>query len=433
MLVQESYPPGIQASCWLEQARDPRNDQPRCRRSCSRCAARRRRSSCARRSPAPTTAPGRRDERRAQAPATPSQGAFATRNSTCTSRATRASWPRSRPRRPRGDRHRHAERGGLEGLAQTKSTYWPGERLTRVHARAARLAGDRRRSETPASSWANSTAPTAAARRHRRAQPGAGRHTERPAPFALAQQPPEVSMMNSARLPSRRAVGAPARLDGDQTSYRAPRQRGALGPGPRLREVRGRLLEQQKLFSGYWSRITASTADAGAGRSARSGRPPASAPSTTAATSTARRSASATASSRPRHLPGEGAGRDLGGQVVEYDAARKCCGFPVGTDDEPRDLTAPQSGTHARRRDRRRPPAALVTPCPRGHLNRRHAAAGGGQGRQHRRPAPTSTCRSQSASPSPRPRRRIGDEQARRLAGRLGEDRRATVGAQPTR
>ena len=46
----------------------------------------------------------------------------------------------------------------------------------------------------------------------------------------------------------------------------------------------------------------------------------------------------------------------LGGEVVEYDGARKCCGFPIDHD-EPRDLAAP--GRHPRRRrDRRRAPTA---------------------------------------------------------------------------
>ncbi|HSS42355.1 MAG TPA: CoB--CoM heterodisulfide reductase iron-sulfur subunit B family protein [Solirubrobacterales bacterium] len=56
----------------------------------------------------------------------------------------------------------------------------------------------------------------------------------------------------------------------------------------------------------------------------------------------------------------------LGGQVVEYDGARKCCGFPVVTMN--RETSLRQSGTHVG--DAIDAGAdCLVTPCPLCHLN----------------------------------------------------------------
>jgi succinate dehydrogenase / fumarate reductase, cytochrome b subunit len=56
----------------------------------------------------------------------------------------------------------------------------------------------------------------------------------------------------------------------------------------------------------------------------------------------------------------------LGGEVVEYDGARKCCGFPVVTMN--RDTSLRQSGTHVG--DAIDAGAdCLVTPCPLCHLN----------------------------------------------------------------
>ena len=56
----------------------------------------------------------------------------------------------------------------------------------------------------------------------------------------------------------------------------------------------------------------------------------------------------------------------LGGQVVEYDGARKCCGFPVITMNRETSLT--QAGTHVG--DAIDAGAdCLVTPCPLCHLN----------------------------------------------------------------
>jgi succinate dehydrogenase / fumarate reductase cytochrome b subunit len=56
----------------------------------------------------------------------------------------------------------------------------------------------------------------------------------------------------------------------------------------------------------------------------------------------------------------------LGGEVVEYDGARKCCGFPVVTMN--RETSLRQAGTHVG--DALDAGAdCLVTPCPLCHLN----------------------------------------------------------------
>src|SRR4029079_292146 len=56
----------------------------------------------------------------------------------------------------------------------------------------------------------------------------------------------------------------------------------------------------------------------------------------------------------------------LGGQIVEYDGARKCCGFPVITMN--RETSLRQAGTHVG--DAIDAGAdCLVTPCPLCHLN----------------------------------------------------------------
>jgi len=56
----------------------------------------------------------------------------------------------------------------------------------------------------------------------------------------------------------------------------------------------------------------------------------------------------------------------LGGQVVEYDGSRKCCGFPVITMN--RETSLRQAGTHLG--DALDSGAdCLVTPCPLCHLN----------------------------------------------------------------
>ena len=57
---------------------------------------------------------------------------------------------------------------------------------------------------------------------------------------------------------------------------------------------------------------------------------------------------------------------ELGGQVVEYDGARKCCGFPIIT--MAREVSLRQAGTHII--DALESEAdCLVTPCPLCHLN----------------------------------------------------------------
>jgi succinate dehydrogenase / fumarate reductase, cytochrome b subunit len=56
----------------------------------------------------------------------------------------------------------------------------------------------------------------------------------------------------------------------------------------------------------------------------------------------------------------------LGGEVVQYDGARKCCGFPIVT--MAREVSLRQAGTHLG--DALDAGAdCLVTPCPLCHLN----------------------------------------------------------------
>ena len=57
----------------------------------------------------------------------------------------------------------------------------------------------------------------------------------------------------------------------------------------------------------------------------------------------------------------------LGGEVVEYDGARKCCGFPVITMN--RETSLRQAGTPPRRRASTPAPTASSRPCPLCHLN----------------------------------------------------------------
>ena len=98
----------------------------------------------------------------------------------------------------------------------------------------------------------------------------------------------------------------------------------------------------------------------------------------------------------------------LGGEVVEYDGARKCCGFPVITMNRETSLTP---GRHPRRRRDRRRRRLPRHPLPALPPEPRHAAAGGGQGRQ----------------PRPRPRRpppaAAGRPRARRRAEGTGDGR----------
>ncbi len=71
----------------------------------------------------------------------------------------------------------------------------------------------------------------------------------------------------------------------------------------------------------------------------------------------------------------------LGGEVVEYDGSRKCCGFPIITMN--RETSLRQAGTHvADALDQGAD--CLVTPVPALSPQPRHAAARGGEARQPR-------------------------------------------------
>ena len=161
-------------------------------------------------------------------------------------------------------------------------------RLARLHDRAARLDGDRRRE---ARDRAGRTRPRQLLRRrhHRRAQPGARRHPQR---AHLRARPADRAGDDEhlLDLPGR-PVGVPA---APRRRLRLPRphQRGAERPGPRLREGQGRL-RPTRTSSGCWSRTTGSTSSPS--RSCGRSRACGSAPST-AATSSAPRSGSATTS-----------------------------------------------------------------------------------------------------------------------------------------
>ena len=86
----------------------------------------------------------------------------------------------------------------------------------------------------------------------------------------------------------------------------------------------------------------------------------------TAATSSARSTGSATRSIPSATSTSIALIEALGGEVVEYDGARKCCGFPIIT--MAREVSLRQAGTHLG--DALDAGAdCLVTPCPLCHLN----------------------------------------------------------------
>ena len=208
---------------------------------------------------------------------------------------------RARRGAPRGIQHLHHGRGGRRARSPTRpsrrATSRGGDdearllarlRLARLHHRAARLDGARRRA---ARDRAGRTRPRQLLRRrrHRRAQPGARRHAQRPhlRPRPADRAGDDEHLLD---LPGR-PVGVPAAA---RRRLRLPRphQRGAQRPGPRLREGQGRLHQQElPLAAGRGLRPRP------ARRAGRSGRSPAcgSAPST-AATSSAPRTGSATTS-----------------------------------------------------------------------------------------------------------------------------------------
>jgi succinate dehydrogenase / fumarate reductase cytochrome b subunit len=176
--------------------------------------------------------------------------------------------------------------------------------------------------------------------------------------FALAQQT-GLAMMNICSTCQGAQSECQQRLDAD-AAYRAHVNEALADEG--IEYVKARTASRTRTSSGSWSRTTASTSSRPRSRgrfqacaSARS----------TAATSCDRSIASATRSSRPR-LYLEKVIEALGGEVVEYDGARKCCGFPVITMN--RETSLRQAGTHVG--DAIDAGAdCLVTPCPLCHLN----------------------------------------------------------------
>ena len=196
-------------------------------------------------------------------------------------------------------------------------------------------------------------------RRDRRAQPGARRHAQRPhlRPRPADRAGDDEHLLD---LPGR-PVGVPAAA---RRRLRLPRphQRGAERPGARLREGQGRLHQQElPLAAGRGLRPRPASPSRSSGRSRACG----SAPST-AATCVRPKERLGYDEYPDRDIYLEKVIEALGGEVVEYDGARKCCGFPVITMN--RETSLRQAGTHVG--DAIDAGAdCLVTPCPLCHLN----------------------------------------------------------------
>ncbi len=304
-----------------------------------------------------------------------------------------------------GDRAR-ARRGGAE-----HARGWPPDRrrsnegrllarlrLARLHPRAARLDGARRRASS-GSSWstldrANCCGAGVIAEHNQELADTLNART-----FALAQQT-GLSMMNICSTCQGAQSECQQRLDAD-TDYRAHINEALAAEG--LEYVKGKDGFENKNF--LWVLVE----DYGLDKLARS--------------SSSGRSTGLRVGPfygcyilRPKHRLGydEHPERDLyleqviealGGEVVEYDGARKCCGFPVITMN--RETSLRQAGTHVgdaldagRRLPRHAVPALPPEP--------RHAAARGGEGRQPR-PRP----RGPAPAPARRPRARLRAEGAR--------------------
>ena len=178
--------------------------------------------------------------------------------------------------------------------------------------------------------------------------------------FALAQQT-GLAMMNICSTCQGAQSECQQRLDAD-SAYRAHINEALERPGPRLREGQGRLHQQELPLA--------------AGRGLRP-RPPRRAGQAAALAACGSAPSTAATSCGPKERLGydEYPDRDLylekviealGGEVVEYDGARKCCGFPVITMN--RETSLRQAGTHVG--DALDAGAdCLVTPCPLCHLN----------------------------------------------------------------
>ena len=178
--------------------------------------------------------------------------------------------------------------------------------------------------------------------------------------FALAQST-GLAMMNICSTCQGAQSECQQRLDAD-SAYRAHINEVLAGEGTRVRQGQGRL-RRTRTSSGSWSRTSASTA---------------------LKQQVIRPLAGLRVGPfygcyivRPKHRLGyeEHPERDLyleqvietlGGEVVDYDGARKCCGFPIITMN--RETSLRQAGTHVG--DALDQGAdCLVTPCPLCHLN----------------------------------------------------------------
>ena len=142
---------------------------------------------------------------------------------------------------PRGRSRRPGQRGGFTVSEQIKVAYWPGcvsrgftPELHGSMALVAERLGIELVDPRPRQLLRR--------RRDRRAQPGAGRHAQRP---HLRARPADRALDDEhlLDLPGR-PVGVPA---APRRRLRLPRphQRGAQRPGPRLREGQGRLHQQE--------------------------------------------------------------------------------------------------------------------------------------------------------------------------------------------
>ena len=178
--------------------------------------------------------------------------------------------------------------------------------------------------------------------------------------FALAQST-GLAMMNICSTCQGAQSECQQRLDAD-SAYRAHINEALAERGPRVREGQGRLREQElPLGAGRGLRARRARRRRSRGRSRGCGSGP-----STAATSCAPSSRLGYDEHPERDLYLERVIEALGGEVVEYDGARKCCGFPVITMN--RDTSLRQAGTHIG--DALDAGAdCLVTPCPLCHLN----------------------------------------------------------------
>ena len=356
LLVQESYAPGIKGKLKPSKRGDPGNDQiaaddPAAAAQTARCKL----------------APGDPRHRTTSSPATrwttsrrstPTPRST-TRNSTCTSRARRASWPTTTSRRA-SERSTDPDDRRRPKMAneQIKVAYWPGcvsrGFTPELHGSMA-IVAEKLGIELVELDRANCCGAGVIAEHNQELADTLNART-----FALAQQT-GLSMMNICSTCQGAQSECQQRLDAD-SSYRAHVNEVLSGQG----------LAYEKSEDGSWNNknfLWLLVEDYGLDRLAAQ----------------VKRPLSGLRVGpfygcyivRPKERLGydEFPDRDiylekvieaLGGQVVEYDGARKCCGFPVVTMD--RETSLRQAGTHVG--DAIDAGAdCLVTPCPLCHLN----------------------------------------------------------------